>query len=135
VWVTDSTPVESGRSRPTVKRSDLAGWASYGYCSSHSRFFRRLRLPLICTPSGLPIAWSLSTAKTDERHVLIAALEDDPDLLAARPRQLIIADKTRVTSPLNSTIGWPNAEPGCCVRPTATGLRASASTYSNPSGS
>ncbi|MBB5937650.1 hypothetical protein FHS42_004731 [Streptomyces zagrosensis] len=38
VWVVDSTPVECGRSRETVKRSDLAGWAEYGYCASHSRF-------------------------------------------------------------------------------------------------
>ena len=101
VWVTDSTPVECGRSRPTVKRSDLAGWAGYGYCSSHSRFFWGLRLHLICTPSGLPIAWSLATAKTDERQVLIAALEDDPSLLAARPGQLIIADKGYVSAELD----------------------------------
>ena len=33
--VVDSTPVECGRSRETVKRSDLAGWAQYGYCDSH----------------------------------------------------------------------------------------------------
>ena len=33
VWVVDSTPVECGRSRETVKRSDLAGWAQYGYCA------------------------------------------------------------------------------------------------------
>ena len=39
VWVVDSTPVECGRSRETAKRSDLAGWAEYGYCASHSRFF------------------------------------------------------------------------------------------------
>ncbi|MEV4116084.1 hypothetical protein [Nonomuraea sp. NPDC049695] len=39
VWIVDSTPVECGRSRGTVKRSDLAGWAEYGYCASHSRFF------------------------------------------------------------------------------------------------
>ena len=39
VWVVDSTPVECARSRETVKRSDLAGWAEYGYCASHSRFF------------------------------------------------------------------------------------------------
>ena len=39
VWVVDSTAVECGRSRETVKRSDLAGWAQYGYCASHSRFF------------------------------------------------------------------------------------------------
>jgi hypothetical protein len=31
VWVVDSTPVECGRSRETVKRSDLAGWAQYGH--------------------------------------------------------------------------------------------------------
>ena len=30
VWLVDSTPVECGRSRETVKRSDLAGWATYG---------------------------------------------------------------------------------------------------------
>jgi hypothetical protein len=47
VWVVDSTPVECGRSRETVKRSDLAGWAEYGYCASHSRFFWGLRLHLI----------------------------------------------------------------------------------------
>ena len=42
-WVVDSTPVECGRSRETTKRSNLAGWAGYGYCSSHSRFFWGLR--------------------------------------------------------------------------------------------
>lgn len=36
VWLIDSTPVECGRSRPTAKRSDLAGYAGYGYCASHS---------------------------------------------------------------------------------------------------
>jgi hypothetical protein len=30
VWITDSTPVPCGMSRPTVKRSQLAGWANYG---------------------------------------------------------------------------------------------------------
>ena len=34
VWLVDSTPVECGRSRETVKRSDLAGWAEYGYRAS-----------------------------------------------------------------------------------------------------
>jgi hypothetical protein len=36
VWVVDSTPVECGRSRETAHRSELAGWAEYGYCASHS---------------------------------------------------------------------------------------------------
>jgi hypothetical protein len=39
VWGVDSTPVECARSRETVKRSELAGFAEYGYCASHSRFF------------------------------------------------------------------------------------------------
>jgi hypothetical protein len=39
LWLVDSTPVECARSRPTVKRSNLAGWAGYSYCPSHSRFF------------------------------------------------------------------------------------------------
>jgi hypothetical protein len=39
VWIADSTPVECARSGPTAQRSELAGWAGYGYCASHSRFF------------------------------------------------------------------------------------------------
>jgi hypothetical protein len=37
VWIVDSAPVECARSRETVQRSNLAGWAEYGYCASHSR--------------------------------------------------------------------------------------------------
>src|SRR6266516_5347517 len=55
VWVVDSTPVECGRSRDTAKRSELAGWAQYGYCASHSRYFWGLRLHLVCTLHGLPV--------------------------------------------------------------------------------
>lgn len=39
LWITDATPVPCGMSRETVKRSDLAGHAGYGYCASHSRFY------------------------------------------------------------------------------------------------
>jgi len=91
VWVADSTPVECGRSRETAKRSDLAGWAEYGYCASHSRFFWGLRLHLLCTLHGLPVGFALTGAKADERQVLLDIL-DDPSL-AGRDRQLIIGDK------------------------------------------
>jgi len=93
VWLVDSTPVECARSRDTVKRSDLAGWAEYGYCASHSRYFWGLRLHLVCTPGGLPIAWALTGAKADERETLIDLLAAAPDLRAARPGQTLIADK------------------------------------------
>jgi hypothetical protein len=45
VWIADSTPVECARSRPATRRPDMAGWANYGYCASHSRWFWGLRSP------------------------------------------------------------------------------------------
>ncbi len=69
VWLVDSTPVECGRSRETQKRSGLAGRAQYGWCASHSRWFWGLRLHLVATPSGLPVAFALADAKADEREV------------------------------------------------------------------
>ena len=93
VWVVDSTPIECGRSRETAKRSDLAGWAEYGYCASHSRFFWGLRLHLVCTLSGLPVAFALAGAKADEREVLLGMLDADPNLVAAHPNQKLMADK------------------------------------------
>lgn len=93
VWVVDSTPVECGRSRETVKRSELAGWAEYGYCASHSRYFWGLRLHLIATLGGLPIGFALTGAKADERETLLGILHADPAIVADRPGQTLIGDK------------------------------------------
>ncbi|MEV5282868.1 IS982 family transposase [Streptomyces sp. NPDC052811] len=93
VWITDSTPVPCGMSRPTVQRSNLAGWTGYGYCASHSRFFWGLRLYLVCTPTGMPIMWALANPKLDEREVLAAILEVDAELVARRQGILLISDK------------------------------------------
>jgi hypothetical protein len=94
VWVVDSTPVECARSRETVKRSDLAGWAEYGYCASHSRFFWGLRLHLVCTLHGLPLGWALTGAKADEREVFDQLRATTPALHTARERaQIVLADK------------------------------------------
>src|SRR6266496_5693311 len=93
VWIVDSTPVECGRSRETAKRSDLAGWAEYGYCASHSRYFWGLRLHLVCTLGGLPILFALTGAKADERETLRDMLDTAPEVEATHPRQTIIGDK------------------------------------------
>lgn len=71
----DSTPVPCGASRETVKRSELAGWAQYGYCASHSRYFWGLRLYLLCAPDGMPIYFCLAGAKEPEREVAAAMLD------------------------------------------------------------
>jgi hypothetical protein len=75
------------------QRSDLAGWASYGWCASHSRWFWGLRLHLVCTLHGLPILFALTGAKAVDREVPAELLAVEPDLVAARPGQLLIADK------------------------------------------
>lgn len=87
----DSTPVPCAASRETVKRSDLAGHAGYGYCASHSRFFWGVRLYLIAAPDGMPIIWGLANPKIGEREVTQALLEADPQRI--RPGQVILGDK------------------------------------------
>ncbi|MEU2834704.1 IS982 family transposase [Streptomyces lavendulae] len=93
VWAVDSTPVGCGCSRETAKRSDLAGWAEYGYCASHSRYLCGLRLHLVCTLGGLSVLFALTAAKADERETLRGMLDAEPDVTAAHPRQTITGDK------------------------------------------
>jgi Transposase DDE domain len=93
IWLADSTPVECGRSQDTAKRSDLVGWASYGWCPSHSRWFWGLRLHLVCTLHGLPIAFALAGAGAVDREVLVDLLTVEPELVAARPGQVLVADR------------------------------------------
>ncbi len=87
----DSTPLPCAASRETVKRSDLAGHAGYGYCASHSRFFWGFRLYLLCTPDGMPVVWGLANPKIGEREAAQAMLDHDRHLIA--PGQVIIGDK------------------------------------------
>ena len=65
----DSTPVPVGASRETVRRSEFAGHAAYGYCASHSRYFWGFRLYLLCASDGMPIAFELAPANAPEREV------------------------------------------------------------------
>lgn len=65
----DSTPVPCGASRETVRRSEFAGHAAYGWCASHSRYFWGFRLYLLCASDGMPIAFELAPANAPERDV------------------------------------------------------------------
>lgn len=103
-WLIDSTPIECGRSCPTTKRSRLAGWAGYGYCASHSRYFWGLRLHLVATPAGLPVTFALANPKIDEREVAIDLLESDPALLAGRHSQTLMADKGYASAPFEARL-------------------------------
>ena len=104
VWVVDSTPIECARARDTVRGSDLAGWAEYGYCAGHSRYFWGLRLHMIATLQGLPVLFAITGAKADERQVLLDLLGDDPDLVAARCGQIVIGDKNYYGGDFETTL-------------------------------
>ena len=98
-------PIECGRSRETVKRSALAGWAACGYCRSHTRYFWGLRLHLVCTLHGLPVAFALANPKADERQVLVELLDVDPGLVAERPGWS--SWSTRATARPRPRRSWP----------------------------
>lgn len=89
----DSTPVPCGSSRETVKRSELAGWAAYGWCAAHSRPFWGLRLYLLCAPDGMPVYFSLAPANEPEREVAAATLDRARQAGLVQGQEVIIGDK------------------------------------------
>jgi hypothetical protein len=79
----DATPVPCGQSVITARRSDLAGWAGYGYCPSHSRWYWGAKLLLICTCDGTITGFGLANPKLfGEREQARQMLQDHP---ASRP--------------------------------------------------
>jgi len=93
----DSTPVECGRSRETVKRAGSSSLADpvgdaadVGYCASHSRWFWGFRLHGLFAIDGTPRALALTSPKVGERDVCL-------DLLArvnrTSARLTVIGDK------------------------------------------
>jgi hypothetical protein len=89
----DATPVPCGASRQTVRRSDLAGWANYGYCAAHSRWYWGLKLYLLATCEGMPVAWCLADPKIGEREVAAELLAHARDTGALRDHMIVLADK------------------------------------------
>jgi hypothetical protein len=89
----DATPLPCGTSRETAKRSALAGWAGYGYCASHSRFYWGLKLYLVTTLEGMPVVWCLADPKLGERDVATELLGHAHDLRAFPAGVVVIGDK------------------------------------------
>lgn len=97
----DATPVPCGASRQTVKRSEFAGYAAYGYCAAHSRHFWGFKLYVLCACDGMPICFQLAPANVPEREVVAEMLEQveleghlligDKGLSGAEIEQLVAA--------------------------------------------
>jgi len=95
VVLVDSTPVETARSRETVKRAGdsalddaIANAAAYGYCPSHSRWFFGMRLHGVFGTDGTPRAIRLVGADRPEREIALAMLPG-----ALRGGEIVIGDK------------------------------------------
>jgi hypothetical protein len=89
----DATPIPCGHSVITAKRSELFGWAGYGYCPSHSRWYWGSKLLLICTCEGTVTGFGLANPKLyGEREQARLLLERQP---ANRPRPgtAVVTDK------------------------------------------
>jgi hypothetical protein len=129
VRLIDATPVPCGASRETVRRSELARWAGYGYCAAHSRWYWGLKRYLVTTPDAMPVAWCLASPKIGEREVAADLLapaartsalrpgltltgdqgsagRDFQDLLAQRYRLQFLRPDRRDEEPRHGSIGW-----------------------------
>lgn len=77
-------------------RSDLARWAEYGYCASHSPvLLGSSAAPSLHPARACPSGWALTGTKADERHALHDTLASTPIPVAVRAggHQSMIGDK------------------------------------------
>jgi hypothetical protein len=89
----DATPVSCGQSVVTARRSDLFGYAGYGYCPSHSRWYWGSKLLLICTCDGTVTGFGLANPKLHgEREAARQMLHDQPANRPA-PGTAVVTDK------------------------------------------
>jgi len=89
----DATPIGCGQSKTTAQRSDLFGWAGYGYESAHSRWYWGAKLLLITTPDGTVTGFSLANPKLagerdQTRHTLTCQPLNRPE-----PGTTVVTDK------------------------------------------
>ena len=89
----DATPIGCGQSTTTAHRSDLFGWAGYGYESAHSRWYWGAKLLLITTADGTVTGFSLANPKlAGEREQSRQTLTHAPVNRPA-PGSIVVTDK------------------------------------------
>jgi hypothetical protein len=74
-FVIDTKPIPVMGHRRSKKHSDFHGSADYGYCAARKMKYFGYKLVMISTLKGLPIAYELVSANTDERQAVEGVLE------------------------------------------------------------
>ncbi|WSJ60568.1 transposase [Streptomyces sp. NBC_01310] len=82
-----------------------------------------LRLHLVCTLQGLPLALAPTGAKADERETLLDLLAAEPHLVSARPGQTLIGDKNHFDRDFERELAQWDTQ---LLRPTRKGRTAAA---------
>jgi hypothetical protein len=89
----DATPIGCGQSTTTARRSDLFGWAGYGYESAHSRWYWGSKLLLLTTADGTVTGFSLANPKlAGEREQTRQTLTHRP-VNRPEPGTVVVTDK------------------------------------------
>ena len=119
----DATPVPCGQSVLTAPRSELFGWAGYGYCPSHSRWYWGAKLLLIVTCEGTVTGFGLANPKLyGERQQARLLLERQPANRPA-PGTAIVTDKGLAGEDTEAFFTSPGLEL-TLIRPARTDERA-----------
>jgi hypothetical protein len=66
-FILDTKPVPVMGYKRSKRHSDFAGSANYGYCASRKMKYFGYKLVMLCTLDGIPVAYELVPANTDER--------------------------------------------------------------------
>lgn len=76
-FVIDTKPIPVVGYRRSKRHSDFEGSADYGYCAARKMKYFGYKLVVLSTLKGLPIAYDLVSANTDERLAKAAFVWED----------------------------------------------------------
>jgi hypothetical protein len=94
----------------TARRSDLAGYAGYGYCASRSRWYWGSKLMLIVTGDGTVTGFGLANPTlAGERDEVRQMLQCQP-ANCPRPGPAIVADKGFAGDDLEKFLAGPELD-------------------------
>ena len=74
-FVIDTKPIPVVGYRRSKKHSDFDGSASYGYCAARKMKYFGYKLVVLSTLDGIPVAYELVPANTDERKAVEGVLQ------------------------------------------------------------
>lgn len=74
-FLLDTRPVPVVDVKRSYRRRNFAGSASYGHCASRSMNYLCYKLVVLTTLDGIPIAYDLMPAHTDEREAAEVVLD------------------------------------------------------------